>query len=88
MSASAKLSQSSPYIGGDLNSFLWLWGGWRSELGFSGVDPCGGELGGVMVWVAGAGPGGQKGICLFGMGVTERGVVRVKVELRGGGVTD
>lgn len=41
-----------------------------------------------MFWTAGAGPGGQKGICLFGIGVDERGVVRVKVDDSGGGVAD
>ena len=49
-------------------------------------DRWGGELGGVTSWVDGTGPGGQKGICLFGIGVDVRGVFRVKGELRDGGV--
>lgn len=46
----------------------------------------GGELGGVISDGEGMGPGGQKGRCLLGTGVEERGVLRVKAGVRGGGV--
>lgn len=36
----------------------------------------------------GAGPGGQKGICLLGMGVDDRGVLSVSVGVNGGGVEE
>ena len=36
----------------------------------------------------GAGPGGQNGICLFGMGVADRGVLSVSVGVNGGGVEE
>lgn len=42
----------------------------------------------MIFWVAGAGPGGQKGMCLLGIGVEERGVLKVRVVVRGGGVVD
>jgi hypothetical protein len=43
----------------------------------------------VTIWEAeGAGPGEQKGMCLFGMGVDGRAVFRVRAGVIGGGVTE
>lgn len=51
--------------------------------------PEGGEFGGVMVCDAGwIGPGGQYGICLFGTGVDDRGVLNVNAGAEGGDVGD
>lgn len=49
---------------------------------------CAGELGGVTTWFDGAGPGGQKGICLFGIGVEDLGVLRVSEDGSEGGVEE
>jgi len=72
-----------------LHSFLCAVGGCRIDVALGNADFAGGELGGVTICEAeGAGPGGQKGKCLFGMGVDGRGVFKVRAGVIGGGVTE
>lgn len=48
----------------------------------------GGEFGGVIWFGDGIGPGGQKGMCLFGTGVVDREVFNVSAGAKAGGVLD
>jgi len=74
-----------PYIGGELSSFWCAEGGDNIDVAFATADLAGGELGGVGIGeAAGTGPGGQYGMCLFGTGVDERGVLRERDGVSGG----
>jgi hypothetical protein len=73
-------------MGGELSSLRWEWGGYSRDVDLVGAFLVGGELGGVIWFGEGIGPGGQNGICLFGTGVEDRGVLRVSDAVRGGGV--
>jgi hypothetical protein len=84
--AAAKAFASRPYIGGELRSFWHESGGYRSELAFNEDCLVGGELGGVISDGEGMGPGGQKGRCLLGTGVDDRGILRIRDGANGGGV--
>jgi hypothetical protein len=84
--AAAKAFASRPYMGGELRSFWHEFGGYRSELAFKEACLVGGELGGVISEGEGIGPGGQNGRCLFGTGVVDRGVFRIRDGVNGGGV--
>jgi hypothetical protein len=48
---------------------LYLIGGYRCDCGCISKRFEGGDAGGVSGFSAGAGPGGQTGKCLFGMGI-------------------
>ena len=71
-----------PYIGGELRSLVCAFGGCSIEVTFGKIVLAGGELGGVTVWEkgVGVGPGGQYGICLFGTGVVDRGMLMFKAD--------
>ena len=78
-----------PYIGGELSSFACGVGGCRTDVNGVAWFLEGGEVGGVIVCDAGGmGPGGQYGMCLLGTGVVDRGVLRVRAGVNGGGVGD
>lgn len=82
---------SIEYIGGELQSLRKLSGGYSSdELWTLLPDLARGDTGGVTrPFELGAGPVGQIGRCLFGIGVGVRGrLLRFKAGVGGGGVEE